>query len=153
VPETTLCRLCGTENARTATMCAWCETSLTDPFRNARKHHADARPMMMDSRRSSDAIPYGADNSIDRWMAAIGNILVISALVGILVACPIAVTLLLHKQEAVDKAGAYYSGPSSHPTSEFPRYGALSIIPSLAFALTIYLLFRWVTRKRNDDQW
>ena len=138
MPETTLCRLCGTENARNATMCAWCETSLTDPFRNARKRHADARPMMVDSRRSSDAIPYGADNSIDRWLAAIGNVLVI---------------FTLHKQEAVDKAGAYYSGPSSHPTSEFPRYGALSIIPSLAFALTIYLLFRWVTRKRNDDHW
>jgi uncharacterized BrkB/YihY/UPF0761 family membrane protein len=79
--------------------------------------------------------------------------LVISTLVGILVTCPIVVTLLLYKQEAVDNAGAYYSGPSSHPTSEFPRYGALSIIPSLAFALTIYLLFRWVTRKRNDDHW
>jgi hypothetical protein len=153
VTETTLCRLCGTANAPNATMCAWCETSLTDPFRNARKRQADARRMMVDSRRSSDAIPYGADNSIDRWMAAIGNVLVISTLVGILVACPIVVTLLLYKQEAVDNAGAYYSGPSSHPTSEFPRYGALSIIPSLAFALTIYLLFRWITRKRNDDHW
>jgi uncharacterized BrkB/YihY/UPF0761 family membrane protein len=153
VPETTLCRLCGTQNAPNASMCAWCETSLTDPFRGARTRPADARRMMVDSRRSSDSIPYGADSSIDRWLFAIGNILVISALIGILIACPIAVTLLLHKQQAVDNAAAYYRGPQSHPTSEFPGYGALSIIPSLTFALTVYLLFRWVTRKRRDNDW
>ena len=134
-------------------MCAWCETSLTDPFRGAKTRPADARRIMVDSRRSSDSIPYGVDSSIDRWLAAIGNILVISALICILIACPIAVTLLLHKQEAVDNAGAYYRGPQSHPTSEFPGYGALSIIPSLTFALTVYLLFRWVTRKRRDNDW
>jgi len=153
VPETTLCRLCGTQNAPNASMCAWCETSLTDPFRRARTRPADARRIMVDSRRSSDSIPYGVDSSIDRWLAAIGNILVISALIGILIACPIAVTLLLHKQQAVDNAAAYYRGPQSHPTSEFPGYGALSIIPSLTFALTVYLLFRWVTRKRRDNDW
>ncbi len=153
MPETTLCRLCGTQNAPNASMCAWCETSLTDPFRGARTRSAGARRIMVDSRRSSDSIPYGADSSIDRWLSAIGNILVISALICILIACPIAVTLLLHKQEAVDSAGAYYRGPQSHPTSEFPGYGALSIIPSLTFALTVYLLFRWVTRKRRDNDW
>jgi hypothetical protein len=153
VPETTLCRLCGTENAPNATMCAWCETSLNDPFRRAGARSAHPRSLTVDPRRSSDAIPYGADNSVDRWLAAIGNVLVISTLVCILVACPIVVTLLLHKQEAVDNAGAYYSGRGSHPTSEFPGYGALSIIPSLAFALTVYLLFRWVTRRRNNDDW
>jgi hypothetical protein len=153
VPETTLCRLCGTQNAPNASMCAWCETSLTDPFRRAKTRPADARRIMMDSRPSSDSIPYGADSSIDRWLSAIGNILVISALIGILIACPIAVTLLLHKQQAVDNAAAYYRGPQSHPTTEFPGYGALSIIPSLTFALTVYLLFRWVTRKRRDNDW
>jgi uncharacterized BrkB/YihY/UPF0761 family membrane protein len=123
-------------------MCAWCETSLTDPFRGARTRPGDARRIMVDS-----------DSSIDRWLSAIGNILVISALICVLIACPIAVTLLLHKQQAVDSAGAYYRGPHSHPTSEFPGYGALSIIPSLTFALTVYLLFRWVTRKRRDNDW
>jgi uncharacterized BrkB/YihY/UPF0761 family membrane protein len=153
VPETTLCRLCGTQNAPNASMCAWCETSLTDPFRGARTRPADAGRMMVDSRRSSDSIPYGADSSIDRWLSAIGNVLVISALICVLIACPIAVTLLLHKQQAVDNAGAYYRGQQSHSTSEFPGYGALSIIPSLTFALTVYLLFRWVTRKRRDNDW
>lgn len=114
---------------------------------------ADAGRMMVDSRRSSDSIPYGADSSIDRWLSAIGNVLVISALICVLIACPIAVTLLLHKQQAVDNAGAYYRGQQSHSTSEFPGYGALSIIPSLTFALTVYLLFRWVTRKRRDNDW
>jgi hypothetical protein len=153
VPETTLCRRCGTQNAPNASMCAWCETSLTDPFSGARTRPADARRIAVDSRRSSDSIPYGADSSIDRWLAAIGNILVISALISVLIACPIAATLLLHKQQAVDNAAAYYRGPQSHPTSEFPGYGALSIIPSLTFALTVYLLFRWVTRKRRDNDW
>ena len=153
MPETTLCRLCGTQNAPNASMCAWCETSLTDPFSGARTRPADARRIAVDSRRSSDSIPYGADSSIDRWLAAIGNILVISALISVLIACPIAATFLLHKQQAVDNAGAYYRGPQSHPTSEFPGYGALSIIPSLTFALTVYLLFRWVTRKRRDNDW
>jgi hypothetical protein len=153
VPETTLCRLCGTQNAPNASMCAWCETSLTGPFRGARTRPAAGRRTMVDSRRSSDSIPYGADSSIDRWLSAIGNVLVISALICVLVACPIAVTLLLHKQQAVDNAAAYYKGPQSHPTSEFPGYGALSIIPSLTFALTVYLLFRWVTRKRREDDW
>jgi hypothetical protein len=153
VPETTLCRLCGTQNAPNASMCAWCETSLTDPFRGARTRPADAGRIMVDSRRSSDSIPYGADSSIDRWLSAIGNVLVISALICVLIACPIAVTLLLHKQQAVDNAGAYYRGQQSHSTSEFPGYGALSIIPSLTFALTVYLLFRWVTRKRRDNDW
>lgn len=153
MPETTLCRLCGTQNAPNASMCAWCETSLTDPFRGARTRPADAGRIMVDSRRSSDSIPYGADSSIDRWLSAIGNVLVISALICVLIACPIAVTLLLHKQQAVDNAGAYYRGQQSHSTSEFPGYGALSIIPSLTFALTVYLLFRWVTRKRRDNDW
>ena len=153
MPETTLCRLCGTQNAPNASMCAWCETSLTDPFRGARTRPGDARRIMVESRRSSDSSPYGADSSIDRWLSAIGNILVISALICVLIACPIAVTLLLHKQQAVDNAAAYYRGPQSHPTSEFPGYGALSIIPSLTFALTVYLLFRWITRKRRDNDW
>jgi hypothetical protein len=109
--------------------------------------------MVADPRRSSDAMPYGADSSVDRWLSAVGSFLVISILVCVAAACPIAVTILLHKQEAVDNAGAYYSGPSSHPSSEFPGYGALSIIPSLTFALTIYLLFRWITRERNGDDW
>jgi len=153
VPETTLCRLCGTENAPRATMCVWCETSLTDPFRGAGGRPPRTRFSTEDRRRSNDTLPYGALNSADRRLAAIGNVLVMSTLISILVACPIAVTLLLHKQEAVDRAGAYYRGPTSHVTYEFPGYGALSIIPSLTFALTVYLLFRWVTRRRRDDDW
>ena len=155
MPETTLCRLCGTENAPVATMCAWCETSLTDPdpFRGAGARPARTRSSTADRRRPNDTVPYGADSSVDRWLAAFGNVLVMTTLISILVACPIAVTLLLHKQQAVDNAGAYYRGPSSHATSEFPGYGALSIIPSLTFALTVYLLFRWVTRRRRDDDW
>jgi hypothetical protein len=134
-------------------MCAWCETSLTDPFRGAGARPVRTRSLSADRRELNDTVPYGADNSVDRRLAAIGNVLVMTTLISILVACPIAVTLLLHKQEAVDNAGAYYRGPPSHVTNEFPGYGALSIIPSLTFALTVYLLFRWVTRRRRDNDW
>ena len=152
MPETTLCRLCGTENARRATMCAWCETSLTDPFRSGNRQPRP-RSSTAPPRRSNDTTPYGAYDPVDRWLAAIGNVVVITVLICVLVACPIAVTLLLNKQQAVDNAGAYYRDASSHVTSEFPGYGALSIIPSLTFALTVYLLFRWITRRRKDDDW
>jgi hypothetical protein len=60
---------------------------------------------------------------------------------------------LLKQQEGVANAGAYSRGQQSHSTRDFPVYGALSIIPSLTFALTVYLLFRWVTRKRRDNDW
>lgn len=132
-------------------MCAWCETSLTNPFRSGGPRQARTRSVSVSRRELNDNVPYGADNPVDRWLAAIGNVVVITTLICILVVCPIAVTLLLHKQQAVDNAGTYYRGPASHPSSEFPGYGALSIIPSLTFALAVYLLFRWITRKRRDD--
>jgi len=131
-------------------MCAWCETSLSDPFRRGVPRQAHTRSFSVNQRETADNVPYGAHDPVDRWVASIGNVVVITTLICILVVCPIAVTLLLHKQEAVDNAGTYYRGPSSHPSSEFPGYGALSIIPSLTFALAVYLLFRWITRKRRD---
>jgi hypothetical protein len=156
VPETTLCRLCGTKNAHRATMCAWCETSLVDPGAGSWRLRTDRRAgrgMFAEPQRFNDAMPYGADSSVDRWLSAMGSFLIISTLVCVALACPVAVALLLNKQQAVDEAAKYYSGPPSHSTSEFPDYGALSIIPSLTFALTIYLLFRWITRLRDGDDW
>lgn len=138
-------------------MCAWCETSLTDARRGGNTNRTvvrqPRRDLVADTSRFNDEMPYGATDPVDRWLSAIGNVLVISTLVCILVACPIAVALLLNKQQAVDNAGAYYSGSPTRPPSEFPSYGALSIIPSLTFALAIYLLFLWVTRLPGEDDW
>jgi hypothetical protein len=157
VSETVVCPLCGTENVHRASMCAWCETSLADARRGGKASRTVARQprrdLVADTRRFNDEMPYGATDPVDRWLSAIGNVLVISTLICILVACPIAVAILLNKQQAVDTAGAYYSGSPARSSSEFPSYGALSIIPSLTFALAIYLLFRWVTRLPGEDDW
>jgi hypothetical protein len=131
--ETTACRLCGTANAPYATMCIWCESSLTGR-----------------SPGGSNSTPQSA-GSAERPAPAVLDGLVVTILVAIALACPVAVAILLSKQEAVDQAGRFYSGPSSHSASEFPEYGALSIIVALCCALTVYLIFRWITRLRRRE--
>ena len=94
------------QNARTATMCAWCETSLTDPFRNARKRQADARPddggLAPVERRHSRTGPTirstaGWPQSGTSWSFRVGR--------HPACACPIAVTPPAATKEAVDKRG------------------------------------------------
>jgi hypothetical protein len=133
-------------------MCAWCETSLTDPPSSMvalPAYPTDPLGLAPDDPRYGP--PARPEDWDERASVATVNLLVIGALAVIALACPVAVTVLLHKQEAVDRAGSYYSGPYSHVSNEFPVYGALSIIPSLVCALAVYLIFRWVTRLRFDE--
>ena len=163
--DTTVCELCGNVNTRGATMCAWCETSLSGPFTAEWKPPAPPRrPTIRDSLipplaprlpplppRRPDAAAHDWDGSAERWWSTAANVLVISALVCIALACPVITAVLLRKQEVVDSTGSTYSETSWHRSGEFPVYGALSLIPTLTCALTVYLLFRWITRRSDDE--
>jgi len=85
-----------------------------------------------------------------RWSGALSAVIIWS-LALIALACPVVVTALLHKQQSVDNAGALISGSNTHAASEFPLWGALSLIPSFTCAVCVYLLFRWITRIPNDE--
>jgi ribosomal protein L40E len=131
--EMTACRQCGTANAPYATMCIWCEGSLT------------GRPLATSTSTSRSA------NSVARGRPTALDAVVVISLVAVALACPVVVAILLSKQEAVDQAGRFYTGAGSHQANEFPEYGALSIIVALGCALTVYLIFRWITRLRNSE--
>ena len=157
VQETTVCNLCGNVNGRGATMCAWCETSLSEPFSSRWKPPAaprgvTARDSVIRPRRPSADLPDWSQDRGEGWWVTAGNALVIAALVAIALACPVAVAILLRKQEIVDNAGQFYSNGAWHSSNEFPVYGTLSLIPTLTCALTVYLIFRWVTRRKDDEE-